>query len=31
MAKSLIHFLPKSIKGRAEVARIFSKFAGRSR
>ena len=27
MAKGLIHFLPKNIKGRDEVARIFRKFA----
>jgi len=30
-AKGLIHFLPRNIKGRDEVARIFRKFAGRSR
>ena len=27
LAKGLIHFLPKTIKGRDEVARIYKKFA----
>ena len=31
VGKGLIHFLPRNIKGRDEVARIFKRFAGRSR
>ncbi len=31
MSKGLIHFLPRNIKGKDEVAKIFRKFAERSR
>lgn len=31
MSKGLVHFLPKGIKGRSEVARIFDRFAERKK